>query len=331
MKKIKISLLFLVVQLTAFSQTTYYDDNTKKYGIFDNTQKIILNPTYEYLSQVSNGFAVFKENGKYGLLDKTGKIILKPIFNNPCNLQYAKICDGLIRVVNFEYLDEDSSSYNEKYGFYNLSGILKIKFNYSWAGDFCNGKAIVIKDDKYNIININGEVLYPNWVDDENEIKEKLLCNTIQNDEYDHLYRYNYDRTKYFQRNENETDNKGYVNEKGEIIIKTNINYGNLCSYNKKLDRALVFENEKIPYLINKKGEIISNLSEKIADLNASENMYFKFINGIGELVVVKKSWDGEEEKFDYQYYLIDINGNIIKKMLKGTSDLIMDCNYGNR
>ena len=119
--------------------------------------------------------------------------------------------------------------------------------------------------------------------------------------------------------------------EKGEIIIKTNINYGNLCSYNKKLDRALVFENEKIPYLINKKGEIISNLSEKIADLNASENMYFKFINGIGELVVVKKSWDGEEEKFDYQYYLIDINGNIIKKMLKGTSDLIMDCNYGNR
>ncbi len=332
MKKIKISLLFLVLNVSIFSQTTFYDNNTKKFGIIDKTQKIIMSPKYDYMSQISEGCAVYKENGKYGLLDKTGKTILKPIFNNPCSLKYAKVCDGLIRVVDFEYLDSDSSSYNEKYGFYNINGILKIKCIYSLASDFQNGKALVYQNEKYNVININGDLLYSKWFDDENEIKEKFIWNS--NDENLSLLSYNYRNQKFaFGGEDNKYDKvtKGYVDEKGGVILSTNINYGNVINYSKKLDRALVFENEKYAYLINQKGEIISKLNEKIPDLVWNDNLNFRFVNGLGQLSVVKRSFEGEEEKIDVTYYLIDINGNVIKKMNKGSSDIISECNYGNR
>jgi len=327
MKKIKISLLFLVLNVSIFSQTTFYDNNTKKFGIIDKTQKIIMSPKYDYMSQISEGCAVYKENGKYGLLDKTGKTILKPIFNNPCSLKYAKVCDGLIRVVDFEYLDSDSSSYNEKYGFYNINGILKIKCIYSLASDFQNGKALVIQNNKYNVININGDLAYNKWFDDENEIKEKFTW--YSKDENIQLLSYEYRNGTMSDKYDKVT--KGYVDEKKEMIFSTNINYGNVINYNKKLDRALVFENEKFAYLINQKGEIISKLNEKIPDLFWSDNLNFRFVNGLGQLSVVKRSFEGEEEKIDITYYLIDVNGNIIKKMNNGSSEIISECDYGNR
>ena len=327
MKNSKLIIILLItLSFKLFSQTTYYDNNTTLYGIIDKTGNSILKPTYKYLSKIINDVCVFSQGHNYGLLDKTGKIILKPIFHSPCCLQNAKITDGLIKVIDIKYLSADSSSYDYSFGFYNTMGNLIIKCEYGYFSNFCNGQAVVGRkkgqgyEMEFNMMNTKGQLLNQSWVDDESKLN--AITNCEQTDDFnDKIY-----LEKFIHNNQKII----YKNEK--IELTTNINSsGTGIFYNKKVDRALIFENDSIAYLINGKGEIIVRISDKINDLDLYNNLNFEFINGLGQLAAVKEQGHGDMKISESEFWLIDVDGNIIKRMQEPTVNVNVNCNDGNR
>ena len=346
MKSILISIQILFV-LDGLCQTTFYDNETKLYGIIDNTGKIIMKPTYTFMYKIIGDVCVFSDGRNYGLLDDNGKKILNPIFSDLCSLEESRISEGLIKVKKTVYLDKDSSSWNYLYGFYDINSKLVIDYIFDEAGDFCVGKAIVgryLDEDynyEYNLINPKGDLLNPNWIKNIKELNAKSYCLKTH---YDDLF--------FLKRN---NDNV-YVSDDNNIQIKTSLNQkSQYIHYDKKNDRALFFDDNGFDvYLINGNGEIVSKLSDNIKGINFSDNLNFEFINGLGEITVsetllidkegkiIRKTNSSEILNFDYldkqeikvegstKYLLIDINGQIIKEMFEGTSNLSRDCNYGS-
>jgi hypothetical protein len=153
MKEIKISILFIVFSINVYSQTVYFDDATKLYGIIDRFGKVILKPTYKYMSSIENGLCVFEFNNKYGILNEKGIVLLKPIFNNQYEIQCnaSKINEGMIPVKEF---GSETNDFKANLGFYNTSGVLKIPYKFVYTSGFCNGIACFSLDyENYNFIN----------------------------------------------------------------------------------------------------------------------------------------------------------------------------------
>ncbi len=111
---------------------TYYsspsDSFDYKFGLIDKTGKYIVEPTFTYAGDFSEGLAVVrtKEN-KFGFIDKTGKFIIEPKFD------WASSFSGGLACV---YV-------NRKYGFINKNGVIVIKPTFTDAGDFSEGLAYV--------------------------------------------------------------------------------------------------------------------------------------------------------------------------------------------
>lgn len=51
------------------------------WGYSDSTKKMIIEPKYDYVSFFENGLAVVSEKSKYGIIDQTGKIVLELKYN----------------------------------------------------------------------------------------------------------------------------------------------------------------------------------------------------------------------------------------------------------
>ena len=350
MKKINISILFIILSINAFSQTVYYDDATKLYGIIDKLGKIILKPTYKWMSRIEHGTCIFKLNNKFGLLNEKGIVVLKPIFNDKYNLSIAKINEineGVFRVLERKYLDKDSLSWSERIGYCNTNGVFKIPYSFDWASEFSNGIASVsLGFEKDNFINANGEYLSDKWFT--YTIKLNGIYYGIEESENGNriFYKININKkielaqnqtslNKFFEEGEFEnntlhpykdiqigeekrivTNLYGYKNEINEVKIPPKYHLG--LDFNN--NRALVLMDEMI-FIINEKGEIICNLSEKIPKIKIwyGGGNINRFENGIIELYTYESTWVGEEQTHVFKYYLIDVNGNIVKELSKSS------------
>jgi hypothetical protein len=99
-----------------------------KFGLIDKTGKYIVEPTFTYAGDFSEGAAVVrtKEN-KFGFVDKSGKFIVEPKFD-----WAGSFSEGLACV----YL-------NRRYGYINKNGEVVIKPKFKDAGKFSEGLAFV--------------------------------------------------------------------------------------------------------------------------------------------------------------------------------------------
>jgi hypothetical protein len=289
-------MLLLLLHLTAYNQTTFYDSITNKYGIIDRFGKLILKPTYDKMYSINiNGLAIFESKGKYGLINDKGIILLKPLFEY---YQLVLADDIQNDLLPLQYADSPG---NVKIGYYNTNGLLKIPYKFSFASTFCNGIACVSLDgEKYNFINTLGENLSPklfdDWIrldgvyygieriEDENFNENNIFFKIIRKNEIILEDRkFTKFKDKYYgmfsglsenchEKPESSSNLKsyyvndkflfGYINKDSVTIIPPK--YKMATEFNE--NRALVFLNDSA-LIINEKDEIIINLSKKIPNL----------------------------------------------------------------
>lgn len=110
-----------------------------KYGIVDDSGKIIADCKYNFISRSGSGDYECKLGDKYGLLDKTGRVKL-PFEHEKLSLFGSRGAYPSIK--------------NGKYGVYNGSGKVILDFIYDKI-DYCEpfgcGYHVLIKDGKYGI------------------------------------------------------------------------------------------------------------------------------------------------------------------------------------
>ena len=154
-----------------------------KYGIVDKEGKIVVEPKYADIDILGkdnkSGFIVKDENGKYGIIDYSNNQVLEEEYDSIEKINgndlYVVTVDGKQKVVNKENIDILTSGFdaikqilsnqenavifvkNNKYGVMNLSGEVLIDAQYEDLKETKLGTFIAKKDDKYGIINIENE------------------------------------------------------------------------------------------------------------------------------------------------------------------------------
>lgn len=340
-KQLPLVLIMLFSSISnTISQTIYYDNDTQLYGIIDSTGKNILKPTYDSMTMFEKELSRFTKNGMVGLINEKGTIIIQPISDDVYFSQYG-FNDGLISV-----------RLNGKYGYYSETGALIIPHLFNSAGQFCDGKAWVKVNGKYCFINKKGEYILDKWFDEVgildgisygvndrdrsnklNKYKEKQLIYHIINsdgtvsiaDNPDYLdnkkksfekycnkpSEIKYELNSYCYSDNNGNLNWGYRNSKGEDVSREE--YSSTSNFENGF--AVIKRKGQEAYLIvNKKFEVIKELDKRFKPLSQlGESLNFQ--NGLIQVSQLIKSVGGIET---WEYYLINTNGDIIKKMNVG-------------
>lgn len=158
-----------------------------KYGIIDNEGKIVIEPQYVDIDILGkdnkSGFIVKNDLGKYGIVDySNNKIVeikydlVEKVYGNDL---YLVVMDGKQKLVNkndedvlvsgFDSIKQILTSQenaviyvkNSKYGVINLSGEIIIDAQYDSLEETKIGMFIAKKDNKYGMINISKEEKIP--------------------------------------------------------------------------------------------------------------------------------------------------------------------------
>lgn len=131
------------------------------YGAIDNSGKVILPVTYDYLGTYKDGLFNYQKNKLYGFIDKTGKEIIPAMYTNLANfgngLAPARIYD---------------STKSNLYGYINTKNKMVIPAIYENAKNFIDGYAQVYKKvgytpskyatkipDEIGLIDANGKII----------------------------------------------------------------------------------------------------------------------------------------------------------------------------
>ncbi len=121
-------------------------DEQKKYGYIDHKGDFVIEPTFNYGNDFSEGFAVVSDGSNYEVIDKNGQ----SIFKNEGIIEPFK--NGLA-------VFTDQSTY--KYGYIDTSGNVVIKPTYLMATAFnADGNAVVSSSaDALTVINKKGDLV----------------------------------------------------------------------------------------------------------------------------------------------------------------------------
>lgn len=177
-----------------------------KYGVFANNGSMIVDFQFENISEFSNGYALVADStNKYSFINEKGKLISTMSFDFiPEALSFSKfskegfakvITKGKIGIIDttgekvvpaiFDaigaYLPKGLTAVKKKgkWGYMNPETRLVISYDYEFAGEFINGKAIVRNDMGFGIINEDGKQLLPfeynsiKWIDKLGYLVEK--------------------------------------------------------------------------------------------------------------------------------------------------------------
>jgi hypothetical protein len=103
------------------------------------------------------GFARFVRDGKFGFFDKTGQIVIEPKFDfaQPFSEGLAAVCMDCQKKTENEY----SYFHGGKWGYINKEGELVIPLEFEAVNSFDNGKARVKIDNQWKYLDKNGELL----------------------------------------------------------------------------------------------------------------------------------------------------------------------------
>lgn len=136
-----------------FNDTMLIFRDSILYGIKTISNKVILKPTYEYISPLINGRAIFIQNNKLGYVDESGKKVIKNMFDLIPN--FKQLCvfhDGFAKV-----------KIKGKFAVIDKHGNFVLKPEFTGLGDvsklisFCKGKQwgyINLEDKSISILPI---------------------------------------------------------------------------------------------------------------------------------------------------------------------------------
>lgn len=133
-----------ITTLTESYENGYIVNKDGKYGIISADAKIIFEPVYEQIENVTaNDYYVVKQAGKISLIDKKGEVKLNSGFDN-------------IKEINGENL---TVTLNEKYGVINLDGTSVINAEYEDLKYIQSAYYIAKKDGLYGVVSTAGDTL----------------------------------------------------------------------------------------------------------------------------------------------------------------------------
>lgn len=121
-------------------------NNDGKWGVLDNTGKVIVEPTFDddsklpYFSKI--GLAAKKENGKYGYINTEGEWVIKPEYDYAKSFQ----SNGLAIIRNGSY-----------HSVINGKGKIITTNSYDRIEDYSNGVAVVVLENSYGLIDESGK------------------------------------------------------------------------------------------------------------------------------------------------------------------------------
>ncbi|HNJ29053.1 MAG TPA: WG repeat-containing protein, partial [Ferruginibacter sp.] len=115
-----------------------------KWMYFDSTGRAVTEAIYEDAYSFSGGLAPVAQNNQYGFINSTGQLVIPFQFSNA-----RGFTEGLAPAANAKGF----------WGFINTKGEWVIKPAYDFTGNFEEGEARVIKDNKVMYIDHQGKVL----------------------------------------------------------------------------------------------------------------------------------------------------------------------------
>lgn len=198
------------------------------------------------------GLAAFsqyeKESLKWGFVDKKGNIKISPQFD-----AISYFSEGKCAVENSE----------GKWGYIDKEGRVEITYQFDYAGDFFEGQSIVIKNDKFGVIDKNGKYVinpqYAYMMEDNSlyllKVKDKWgWCDKkgkiIINPQFVEAYPFFESSLASVKMN----NRYGYINKKGNIEISPQFT----AAFPFTGDIAFVENGEQIG-CIDKKGKFVIN------------------------------------------------------------------------
>jgi len=168
--KFKIIIFFLIIGLVyciGYASAAVIFKVNGKYGLKDQSGKVIINPIYNKVQKTPEGLIVIIKNNKLGLADNQGKILLEPKYK--ANLLEYKFhfSDGLAAVIketkdklnNCVYIDKTGKEILDptKYGYSTVQDE-----TYGSCSDFSEGLAPVnfgVNWENYGYINKQGKLV----------------------------------------------------------------------------------------------------------------------------------------------------------------------------
>jgi WG containing repeat len=158
-----------------------------QWGYLSTRGEVAIAPRFEDARAFSHGLAAAYDGKKWGYIDTQGNWVIKAAYSRA--EPFAGV--GLARVGT-----------NGKFGFIDRSGNERIKPQFSWAENFSGEGVAPVKDKKdlYGLIDVNGD-----WI-----LKP---C-------YDNIREFNVEGLAYFDEPDAWNNGHGYINAKGEVVIK---------------------------------------------------------------------------------------------------------------
>lgn len=157
-----------------------------KFGIIDGKNKYVVNPEYDSISNLYNGFFIIKKDDRYGYINDAFEIVQEPKFLD------AKEFSENIAFVKFS---------NNKWGCISDKMKVLLEGKYDEIFPFVNSYSRVVIDDKYGFIN--------------------QKCEVVVEPKYDFVNDFYSKYTKVLLNNK-----MGYINKKGEEIVNPTFDYG---------------------------------------------------------------------------------------------------------
>lgn len=166
-------LLFQAVTATAETSVTLWApqgnivcfSSNGKMGIQDLDGSVLCDAIYDYIGYFDEyGFAEIRIGERKGVIRADGEVVVPPIHCNSIGyLRYQHA--GYTEVYDEAFLFSIMQNNKAQYGFYALDGRLITEACWDKAYGFKNGIAYVRQNEKWNMINMKGELLLDDWWD----------------------------------------------------------------------------------------------------------------------------------------------------------------------
>jgi hypothetical protein len=118
-----------------------------KHGYIDKKGNIVIQPEFEFANEFKEGLANVYINGKgWGFINKEGKVVIDPA-EHEYNMRKSFFSEGLARVtISSRWAKKPKNGclyYRYYYGYIDKSGKVVIRGDFSGAGDFSEGLAVI--------------------------------------------------------------------------------------------------------------------------------------------------------------------------------------------
>jgi hypothetical protein len=250
-----------------------YVKRDNKYGFINNKGVEIIPCIYDQSNctpeNFFNGIAELKKNGKYGILDIKGKTLVE--------FEY----DYFIGKEAFKDFPKDflSAKKGNEYFYINIKTFEINKTNYDFAGEFINGMATVMKDNKYGYINSSFDLTVPCIYTNSRSFSEGLASVADTSGHWGYINKngkliapFIYDITDEFSCGRAmvvKDSMVGFIDKTGKVVIPINFDYATFKSY--YYERKDGFQDGICAVSKNKKYGIIDTTGTILLDIKYDE------------------------------------------------------------